>query len=296
MKFQIVSDSSCDLPSEDIRRWGIGIVPYYVSFDNEHYYREGRDIQPEDFYRTMVEKAGTFPKTSMPTIYDYAAAFYREVEKGLPVLCICLNSIFSGSYQTAIKAANMLQEEHPEAKVHVMDSQLATVLQGMLVQEAVRLRDQEVSMEEAIARLEAIRPTGRIFFTTNDLKYLAHGGRIGKAAAATGTLLQMKPMIEYYDCQLNSAGVVRGRKRSIQRCLELFQGYVEENGLDLKEYEVVTGYGYDRGEYDVLNDQLTALMKEMGCHWEKPGDYHIGVTIGVHTGPYPIGIGMIRHA
>ena len=282
MQFQIVCDSSCDMPMEKITEWGIGLVSYYVSFDQEKYYREGREITPEDFYQMMVDRPGSFPVTSMPTVYDYGSAIYPFLKAGMPVLCICLNSKFSGSYQSAVNAARMLKEEYPKAEIYVMDSQLATVLEGLLVR--------------AVERLEAIRSTGRIFFTTNDLKYLAHGGRIGKAAAATGTILQMKPMIEYYDAQLNSAGVVRGRKASLRRCLELFRTYVEKEGLDLSQYHIATGYGYDQAEYDGLNGQVDQLLREMGHPWEKLGDFHIGVTIGVHTGPYPIGMGILRKA
>ena len=296
MKFQIVSDSSCDIPQEDIQRWGIGIVPFYVSFDGETYRREGRDISAEEFYRTLVERPGCYPKTSMPTLYDYGAAFCGPIKKGLPVLCICLNGAFSGSYQTAVQAKTLMEEEFPGAEITVLDSALATVLQGLLVRQAVQLRDQDLTLAQAAERLEAVRSTGRIFFTTNDLQYLSHGGRIGKAAAATGTVLQLKPMIEYRDRELHSAGLVRGRKRSLQRCLELFQEYVDRERIDLGEYQVATGYGYDGREYADFNAQAERLMESMGRPWERLGDFHISVTIGVHTGPHPIGIGLLKKA
>lgn len=296
MKFQIVSDSSCDIPQEDIQRWGIGMVPFYVSFDEQTYRREGRDISAEEFYQTLVDRPGCYPRTSMPTLYDYGAAFCGPVKKGLPVLCICLNSAFSGSYQTAVQAKTLMEEEFPGAEITVIDSQLATVLQGLLVRQAVALRDQDLRLPEAAARLEAVRASGRIFFTTNDLRYLSHGGRIGKAAAATGTVLQLKPMIEYRDCDLYSAGLVRGRKKSLQRCLELFAEYVEREHIDLGEYQVATGYGYDHQEYAAFNTEAERLMERLGCPWQRPGDFHISVTIGVHTGPHPIGIGLLRKA
>lgn len=296
MKFQIVSDSSCDIPPELIRRWDIQIVPFYVSFDGETYRREGRDISAEEFYQTLVDRPGCYPKTSMPTLYDYGAAFCGPVKQGLPVLCICLNGAFSGSCQTAVNAAALMRDEFPGAEITVIDSQLATALQGLLVHQAVVLRDQGLTLGEAAARLEAVRGSGRIFFTTNDLDYLSHGGRIGKAAAATGTVLQLKPMIEYRDCGLYSAGLVRGRKKSLQRCLELFREYVERERIDLEAYTVITGYGYNRAEYDAFNDRAAALLAELGHPWQRLGDFHISVTIGVHTGPHPIGIGLLKKA
>ena len=295
-KFEIVSDSSCDLSQELIERYGIDMVSFYVSFDDENYRKEGKEISADEFYQTMVDHPNVFPKTSMPALADYIAAFEALVREGKSVLCICLNAAFSGSYQAAVNARAMVLEDYPQGEIRVIDSQLATVLQGALVQEAVRLRDEGVELEEAARRLEAVRSTGRIFFTTNDLKYLAHGGRIGKAAAATGTILQMKPMIELYNAELNSAGVVRGRKKSLQRFQEMFREYVEREQIDLRDYLIVTGYGYDYAEYQQINAQVAAMLADMGIVWEKPSDYHIGVTIGVHTGPYPIGTGILRRA
>ena len=202
MQFQIVCDSSCDMPMEKITEWGIGLVSYYVSFDQEKYYREGREITPEDFYQMMVDRPGSFPVTSMPTVYDYGSAIYPFINAGMPVLCICLTKKFSGSMQSAINAKEELMEDYPQAEIYVMDSQLVTAIQGLFVQEAVRLRDQGLSLEEAVKALEKIRNTGHIFFSTKDLKYLEHGGRIGKAASLAGSVLNIKPLLQYYDGEL----------------------------------------------------------------------------------------------
>ena len=186
MKFQIVSDSSCDLPKERAQELGVDIVPFYVSFEEENYMKEGVDISVEDFYQMMADRAGTFPKTSMPSVQDYVDVFEKYVKDGVPVLCICLNAAFSGSIQSAMNAKNQILEDYPEAQIEVVDSEEVTALQGMFVEEACRLRGAELDMKEAVKLLEEIRPTGRIFFTTNDLDYLQHGGRIGRAAATIG--------------------------------------------------------------------------------------------------------------
>lgn len=102
MKFQIVSDSSCDLPKERAQELGVDIVPFYVSFEEENYMKEGVDISVEDFYQMMADRAGTFPKTSMPSVQDYVDVFEKYVKDGVPVLCICLNAAFSGSIQSAM--------------------------------------------------------------------------------------------------------------------------------------------------------------------------------------------------
>ena len=296
MKFQIVSDSSCDLGREGARDLGVTMVSFYVAFEGEPYYREERDITSWEFYRRMAQRPGDFPKTSMPTVEDYLQAFEPAVRAGMPVLCICLNEAFSGSIQGARNAREMLLEEYPDARIHVMDSQLATVLQGLLVEQAAALRDRGCTLEEAVAALEPLRAKGRIFFTTNDLDYLRHGGRIGKAAAATGTLLKVKPLIGYHHCGLVSDGIAQGRKKSLQRVRELFYRYVEREKLDLTQWQVVTGYGLDREEYDPFTAEVFHGLEERGYEVPVSKPYQIGVTIGVHTGPTPIGVGLLPRA
>ncbi len=97
MKFQIVSDSS-DLPKERAQELGVDIVPFYVSFEEENYMKEGVDISVEDFYQMMADRAGTFPKTSMPSVQDYVDVFEKYAKDGVPVLCICLNAAFFRLY------------------------------------------------------------------------------------------------------------------------------------------------------------------------------------------------------
>lgn len=164
MKFHIVSDSSCDLGAERARRLGVELVSYYVALGDEHYYREEKDISTHEFYQRMADNPGIFPKTSMPTIQDYLEVFRPAARQGLPILCICLNAPFSGSIQSARNAAEELQEEVPRARVYVMDSQSATVLQGLLVEEAALLRDMGTDLEEAVEQLEAVRSSGPDLF------------------------------------------------------------------------------------------------------------------------------------
>lgn len=183
MKFGIVSDSSCDLNAEYTQREQVSVVSFYVSFDGEHYLKEGKEAGITEFYQKMADSPDCYPKTSMPSIQDYMDAFRPFAEQGMPVLCICLTKTFSGSMQSAVSAKAEIEEEYPEAEIYVMDSQLVTGLQGSLVKEAVRLRNAGLELDEAVRALENVRATGHIFFTTKDLKYLEHGGRIGKQPA-----------------------------------------------------------------------------------------------------------------
>lgn len=297
MKFQIVSDSSCDLGREEMERLGVTMVSFYAAIGDEVYYREERDISTHQFYQMMADRPGVFPKTSMPTLEDYLQAFRPLAARGLPILCICLNAQFSGSYQTARNAAAELREELPEAEIQVLDSALATVLQGLFVQEAAALRDAGCTLDEAVEALRELPATGRIFFTTNDLEYLRHGGRIGRAAAATGTLLKVKPLIGYKDAGLVSDGIAQGRKKSLARVRELFFRHLQREGIDPEDYRLATGFGLDREEHGAFARTIYDGLLELG--YDRPGvlhPYQIGVTIGVHTGPSPIGVGLLRRA
>lgn len=297
MKFQIVSDSSCDLGREETERLGVSMVSFYGAIGDETYYREERDISTREFYRRMADAPGVFPKTSMPTMDDYLEVFRPLAANGLPILCICLNAQFSGSYQSARNAAGELREEFPELQVEVVDSALATVLQGLLVLEAAALRDRGCTLEEAVEALKPLPATGRIFFTTNDLDYLRHGGRIGRAAAATGTLLRVKPLIGYKDAGLISDGIAQGRKKALAKVRELFFRYLQREKIDLEQYRVATGFGLDREEHREFAETVYQGLLELG--YDRPEvkhPYQIGVTIGVHTGPGPIGVGLLRRA
>ena len=296
MKFHIVSDSSCDLGRDTAKELGITMVSFYAQLGDDVYYREEQDISTHEFYQRMADQPGVYPKTSMPTMDDYLQAMMPQVEKGIPVLCICLNAGFSGSCQAARNVREEILEDYPGAKIYIMDSCCATVLQGALVEEAVALRDRGCTLEEAVKALEAVKNSGRIFFTTNDLDYLRNGGRIGAAAAATGSLLKVKPLIGYENAGLVTDGIAQGRKKSLARVQELFFRYVEKHDLDLRDYRVVTGFGLDQEEYEKFTDEIWEGFAQRGMDIPRSRPYQIGITIGVHTGPTPIGVGLLKRA
>ncbi len=294
MKFEIICDGAADLDEEYTQKEHITVVPFYVTFDGETYLRERIDLSIDEFYEKMITHEDCFPKTSMPSVQDYIDAFIPFARKKLPVLCICLTKKFSGSMQAAMNAKMAIEEEYEDAEIYVLDSELATDLEGLFVQEAVRLRNMEVGLNEAIMHLEEIKSTGHIFFTTNDLKYLEHGGRIGKAASIAGSMLHIKPILHFYDGELQPAEICRGRKKSLQKVIEKFISYVKEKNIDLKEYLLATGIGAEVPEYkwfqDMLRERLNEEEMEIGS-WQK---MQIGSTIGVHTGPYPVGLGILK--
>ncbi len=294
MNFGIVSDSSCDLPESYVQTEQVEIVSFYLSFDGEEYYREGKEISIPEFYQRMAENPDCFPKTSMPSIQDYVDAFLSFVKKGLPVLCICLSRKLSGSLQAAVNAKQVVEEQFQGARIEVVDSCLATALQGMLVKNVVEMRNAGKTLDEAAEALRSLRQSGHIFFTTDDLKYLEHGGRIGKAASVAGSVLKIKPLIQFYDGELGSAELCRGRKKSLQKIIDKMESYIQDLKIEPEDYFLVTGVGLWVPEYDEFKMRLRERLGTSGFRVREWEDIQIGATIGVHTGPYPLGAGLLR--
>ena len=293
-KYQIISDGSCDLPQELTKEKNIVVVPFYVSMDSETYRKEMVEVDVRDFYREMVEKKGVYPKTSMPSTQDYCNAFEPYVKAGVPVICLCITTKFSGSMQSAKSAKDIILEDYPEAIITIVDTEVDTVLQGIYVLEACRLRDMGVGYEEAIERLKAIRSSGRIFFTVGNIEYLKHGGRIGKLAGLAGGMLGIKPLITLKDGEIFPSGIVRSRKKSMDKVIDMLLAYVDEDKAGMSDYSLCIGYGYDHDE--ALEFRKLALERLAHLGVKEIPIYQIGATIGVHTGPYPIGFGIVKRA
>ena len=294
MSYEIVCDSSADLPEEFAKQHDIRIVPFYVSLDSNHYLREGVDISVTDFYQMMIDHGDCYPKTSTPTIQDYTDAFLPAVKAGQPVLCICLTQAFSSSLQSALNAKMALEEEYPDTRIAVIDSQMATALEGLLVKEAVRLRKHGLTLDQAVPLLEGIRSSGHIFFTTKDLKYLEHGGRLSKTASLAGSMLNLKPILYFHNGDLDKPEICRGRKKSLKKIVDNFFRYLEKSQIDLSGYSFGTGIGAPVSEYSEFVKILEQRFAETGLHPDEWFKIQIGATIGVHTGPYPMGLGILK--
>ncbi len=293
MSFQIVSDGSCDLWEEIVREKDICVVPFYVSFDQEHYQKEQKELAVHAFYQQMVDNPQVFPRTSLPSVQDYADAFEPYLRQGKDILCLCLASTLSGSYNSACTAAELMREAYPERSVRVVDSCVVTLLQGMLVLEAARMRDAGLSLEQAVEQVERLKKSGRIFFTIGSMEYLVHGGRVGKLVGLAASTLHLRPLVLWKDNEISAAGVGRSRGSSIKKVLEMARSYLQKLEKPLSAYRLVVGYGYDREEGIRFRDRLVEILREWGAVMEV-GVFQIGATIGVHTGPHPIGLGVME--
>ncbi len=292
--FQLISDSSCDLPPELTAEKNVTIVPFYVSFDDEHYEKEIEEIKIRDFYQKMVDNQKVFPKTSMPPVQDYIDAFEPYAKVGKAVICICISTKFSGSYQSAMTAKEMVLEDYPEAEIAVIDATVNTVLQGLYVLEAVSLRDSGMSFEAAVERLEQMKSTGRIFFTVGNMEYLQHGGRIGKLAGLAGSVLGIRPVIVLKEGEIFPAGIGRSRKSTVNKSIDLLLNYLKEEGGGFDRFRLVMGYGYDYEEAVTIKEQTLKILHENGYEIDDIPLFQIGAAISVHTGPYAVGLAVME--
>ena len=292
MSYQIISDGSCDLGTEAAAQQ-VQIVPFYVAFEEEDYLKEIEEMPVRDFYQKIAEDSKRFPKSSLPSVQDYLDAFTPCLEQGKDIICICITTKFSGSYNSAMNAAEMLEYKYPDRKIAVIDAMVNTVLQGLLVLEAARMRDNGLEFAETVRQIKRIRESGRIIFTIGNMDYLVHGGRVGKVMGAAVSTFRIRPIIVLKEGEIFPTGISRNRKNSLRKVIEQARNHLEKEGALLSDYRLVVGYGYDREEAETFREQLVQTLRELG----DPGEIglcQIGATIGVHTGPYPLGVGILK--
>jgi len=283
--FKIISDSSCDLPEDLLKQYDIDLVPFKITFDGgASYLLDGVDITIEEFYDRMSAK-GVFPKTSLPGVADYADAFKPYLTEGRDIFCVCLTSEFSGSYQSAVNAAAMLLDEFPDRKIKVLDSRLVTLLQGLLVTDIGEYRAEGKTIEEIWDLVNSYKNENYVYLTVDTLEYLQKGGRVGKASALAGGLLNIKPIIVFKDGALNPHSKIRGRKKAIVEVVDLVAAFLKG-----KESEYRTWVLSSRAS-DV--DEMATYAKEKGL--DIIGISKIGSTVTVHGGPGLVGIAIMKN-
>ena len=205
-RFKIISDSCCDLPRSYCEENEIGIVPLYVAFQDGEYKRDFFDFTYHEFYQRMMDHPGDFPKTSLPGVEDYMKIFRPFAEAGREVLCLCMTTTMSGSYNSAKVAVDELLDDYPDARIRVVDTKALTVFQGQLVREAVRMRDLGKGLEETAEIIERIKGDGAAFFTIGDLSFGVAAHR--HAAAALG---RRADAVSLDDVQAQGVRVQRSR-------------------------------------------------------------------------------------
>ncbi len=284
--FCIMSDSSSDIPLELRNKYNIDLVPLLFSFDKENYLQEHIDMSIDDFYKTL-RQGNVFPKTSLASLDTYMTYFKKYLEQGLDVLFFTLCSDLSGSYQAAKNSYEMIKDDYPNNKVIVVDNRSNSFAGGILVLEACKMREAGFSIDNTFTKLEEIKLDAGFIFTANDLKYLQKGGRLGKASALFGTLLNIKPIIYLKDGLLEPHSKVRGRKKCLNELVNVFAEFIK-----------ATPENYSVGlcHSDCLNEALevkSMLKEKYNIEVSYPLST-LGACVGAHMGPDAIGIGYVR--
>lgn len=291
MDYKIISDGCCDLTDDIIRQYELHIVPFYISFDEEHYYKEIEEIGIREVYQRMVvDQPDVYPKTSLPSLEDYISVFKTYVEKDMGVICLCFTPSLSGSYNCALNAKEIICEEYPDAKISVINSEAGTVTQALLTIEAGKMRQAGIPYEQCVDILERMKPTNHIFFTVGNTDYLQHGGRIGKLAGIASNALSLKPLITLERGIIEASGIGRSRKKTVKKTIEMTENYFKNTGEDMKDYYFSVGFGFDVEEGHEFYEQVKKHFEGRICG--EVNLVQIGATIAVHTGPFAIGIGI----
>lgn len=287
--YQIFSDSSCDTPAELLQLHNITLVPFYITFDQENYFKENIEITNQKFYEVLLNEK-VYPKTSLPSVVDYINKFEPAIVKGEDILCLCLTQKFSGSFQSAVNAKNILLEKYPDAKIHIVDSIQATGGQGILLLQAAYMKEAGYTLEENVNRLNEIKSTARIMFTVDTLEYLQKGGRIGKVTSLAGTMLNLKPLIQLKDAELIPYSNVRGRNKSLQKIIAMTEEYFTETGEKYEDYDFCLANATTPDDTTYVKAELEKLTgKEITYPY-----FPVGVTIGTYTGPGAVGVCFVK--
>jgi DegV family protein with EDD domain len=268
MPVRIVTDSTADLSPKLADELGITVVPVYVRFGHESY-RDGIDITREEFYKRLVTSQ-VHPTTSQPTPADFIQV-YRELSKETDqIVSIHVSGKLSGTCNAALQGKELTATK---CNINVIDSESVTMGLGMTVIEAARLAASGENLQRVIDDVRQAITNTHLLGLFDTLKYLLLGGRIGKAKALLGGILNVKPILTIRDAELQPVGNVRTRNKGIERLIDFVK-----NALNIQELAVV--HSTTPNEADTLKDKFSSLVENSRLHLAQ-----LGPALGVHAGP-----------
>ena len=274
MNFCITTDSGADLPLSYCQTHDITVLPLAFTIEGQTYHGSGA-MDDKVFYDKL--RAGALPTTSAANPEDTAALFRTFAGQGKDLLHVAFSSGLSSTSDAARIAAQMVMEEYPQRKIIVVDSLCASMGQGFLVHQAVKLRDAGETLEDTARKVTDLRLNVVHNFTVDDLGHLHRGGRVSKATAVVGSLMGIKPTLHVDDeGHLTSVGKVRGRKASIQALADR----MEEQMKGFDNPEVFISHGDCPEDAQALADMVRTRF---GIDTIMIG--YIGPVIGTHSGP-----------
>ena len=270
--FAVVTDSTADLPKEWRDRYEIEVVPLKVLFGNETF-RDGIDMTNEEFFRKL-EGATKLPTTSAPSPGEFAEVYTRLAKDHEGCISIHIGAQLSATAEAARVGAQSVEG----FAVNVIDSETVTMPMAFLCRTAA----QSASLEEATAAMKERISKCRVLALLDTLRYIEMGGRVSRAQAMIGTMLDLKPLLLVADREIKSVDRVRTRSRAIPRMIEFFR-----NDLPVEHVGVVHAQAADEAE------QIAAgLRKELPDFEISVGQ--IGSVLGTHTGPKALGLVYIK--
>ena len=275
---KILTDSSCDLSLERCAELGVEMLPITVNF-GEDSYRANLDLSTGEFYEKLTA-AAELPKTAQITPAYFEKIFQEYVDGGDEVVCLLISSKMSGTLQSATVAKDILGATN----IYLPDTLNVTFALGLLVEEAVKMRDQGLSGAEIVKNIQAMIPRVRLWALIDDLKYLKMGGRLSATSALVASILGICPIITLKDGLVEVVGKARGKKAAFK----YIQGLIEKDPISA-DYGVSVGHAAVPDTRDDFLDYLEDSLKKRELY-----QMDIGSIVGTHTGPGAVGLAYIK--
>ena len=274
---KLIADSTCDLSDDIVQLYDIGIAPLSITIDGKTY-RDRIDITADMFFAKIAEYK-SHPTTAMPSPASFIALFEEAYERGIKeILCICMSSKTSGSYQSAEIAKTYFIEAHPENdyKIHVVDSTSMSHGSGWLLIKSARMIEKGASFEEVVEYNEKNKRNVKHFLSVDDLDNLVRSGRLRYGSALIGKIMKVKPIMTMKQGEGAIVSKERGRKAVLSHYINAFKMRVDLDETDF----VIVGYTSDR----LYAENLVNLIKD---ETEFKGEIivmQMGVAVGTHVG------------
>lgn len=277
MALAIVTDSTADLAPRLVQQLAISVVPLTVRF-GEKSYRDGVDITPDEFYRNLTQEQG-LPVTAAPGPGVFTELYQALLSQGHQVLSIHLSGKLSATYNSARLGMEALG---PGQSVEVIDSMTVSMGMGLLVLQAARAARAGLKLEEVSAIVRQTMGRARLFGALDTLEYLHKGGRIGRAQAFLGSMLNFKPLVTVRDGEVHPLERVRTMAKAKARLVELVRSVPA-----IEELAVIHATTEDEVEKLAASLQPLVPDKEI-CR------ARFGPVLGTYVGPGVLGVALIE--
>lgn len=275
---KIIVDSACDLSLVYLEENNVEVLPLFVIMDEQEFV-DMFEISNDHIYDFI--KQGKHPSTSQVPLEKFDSCFRRMAEAGESGIYIALSSELSGTYQAAVLAYTQVKEDYPGLDLRIIDSLNASLGIGLMVREAAEMKENGFSLDEIEQRIRFMVNHVTSIFTVQDLDYLAEGGRVSKASAFLGGLLNIHPLLQVVDGKLIPQEKFRGRKKVLNRMYERLGKEAEQ--LDNQTILIV-----HTNEHEIVQEMKDDINSRY--HPLEIIDYPIGAVISAHTGMGTIGL------